>query len=180
MDLASLSVSVAINVITANSDDLERELIKKTAAAARVRNIDRIRDRVDKKDLSIVTYDSWAEPHGFLVEGEESRQVLVAAAIRTGIALSTENLDTLLEMANNEREFSAGPISALRIIGHPSLKPLNKKPTDEQVEKARILLDRHHGHDPGSQDYPKMSLKSDIHGIVSIFRPLVSVFDTGV
>jgi hypothetical protein len=43
-------------------------------------------------------------------------------------------------MMRDERESKAGPIAALRITGHPEMRPLSEKPSEAEVVEARSLL----------------------------------------
>jgi hypothetical protein len=76
-------------------------------------------------------------PH---LDKREESAMQVAVRLRAGVAMGTSDVSVLIEMMNNEREMQAGPIAALRIIGHPDVKPLSETPDQHHIDIATQLL----------------------------------------
>ena len=145
-----LPASVAVSIACANDASLERDILKITSGVAKTRKIDAVREKLDSFYSMTSTYsgDVWRETEYSGMSTNERLQFSVAVSIRTGVALGTDNVETLEDIMNNEREYDAGPVAALRILGHHALRPLSKSPTAKQIERARVLLEKHHDYDP--------------------------------
>jgi hypothetical protein len=77
--------------------------------------------------------------------------------------MGTSDVGILLELMNNEREMQAGPIAALRIIGHPDVKPLSVPPAEQHVERAKQLL----------SDYSEYFRRSTVGEIIAESRVIL-------
>jgi hypothetical protein len=170
-----LPASVAVSIACANDASLERDILKITSGVAKTRKIDAVREKLDNFYSMTSTYsgDVWRETEDSGMSTNERLQVSVAVSIRTGVALGTDNVETLEDIMNNEREYDAGPVAALRILGHHALRPLSKPPTAKQTERARVLLDKHHDYDPtdsSAKSYFSGELYEIIRDSGAVFR----------
>jgi hypothetical protein len=170
-----LPASVAVSIACANDASLEREILKITSGVAKTRKIDAVREKLDSfySMTSTDSGDVWRETEDHRMSTNERRQMSLAVSIRTGVALGTDNIETLEDIMNNEREYDAGPVAALRILGHHALRPLSKPPTAKQTERARVLLDKHHDYDPtdsSAKSYFSGELYEIIRDSGAVFR----------
>jgi hypothetical protein len=174
-----LPASVAVSVACVSDASLESEILKITSEVAKTRKIDAVREKLSSFYSMTSTYsgDVWRETEDSGMSTNERLQVSVAISIRTGVALGTDNVETLEDIMNNEREYDAGPVAALRILGHRALRPLSKSPTAKQIERAQVLLDKHHDYDPtnsSARSYFSAELYEVIRDSGAVFKAFES------
>lgn len=83
---------------------------------------------------------SWRSPIQSSGDGTNSvsdMRFMSAEDLRIGVALGTSNLDTLRKMLEDEREHAAGPVAAMRLIGHPDFPGLDVQVPADLLEMAR-------------------------------------------
>jgi hypothetical protein len=139
----SFVAAVAASVSSRNNADADRELLHRTKRAAIAFNPFVLRRIMSPDDSS--TSGHWMDtanlsslwPH---LDKREESAMQVAVRLRAGVAMGTSDVSILIEMMNNEREMQAGPIAALRIIGHPDVKPLSETPDQHHIDIATQLL----------------------------------------
>ena len=171
-----LPASVAVSIACANDASLERDILKITSGVAKTRKIDAVREKLDNYTTSTHSGDVWRENEDSGMS-TQSLQFSVAVSIRTGVALGTDNIETLEDIMNNEREYDAGPVAALRILGHHALRPLSKSPTAKQTERARVLLEKHHDYDPTNSS-AKSYFSAELYEVIRDSRAVFSAFES--
>ena len=162
----SFVAAVAASVSSRNNTDSDRELLHRTKRAAIAVNPFVLRRIMSPEDST--TSGHWMDNANLSslrprLDKREESAMQVASRLRAGVAMGTSDVGILLELMNNEREMQAGPIAALRIIGHPDVKPLSVPPAEQHVERAKQLL----------SDYSEYFRRSTVGEIIAESRVIL-------
>ena len=162
----SFVAAVAASVSSRNNADADRELLHRTRRAAIAVNPFVLRRIMSPDDSS--TSGHWVDTANLSslwprLDKREESAMQVAVRLRAGVAMGTSDVGILLELMNNEREMQAGPIAALRIIGHPDVNPLSVPPDQHHIDRATQLL----------SDYSEYFRRSTVGEIIAESRVIL-------
>lgn len=152
---ATMAVGIAASIIKGAREDVVRSITGETSAIYG----DLSPSKENRGLFGLFSSDNWSEnwwdsravvPDETMLYGTKdldykksaTRRERVGAfhAARAGVALGTSNLEILTSMLQNASDWVAGPIAAMRIIGHPDVPPLDGKIDEKLVREARNKL----------------------------------------